>query len=415
MNKAILFSFLAAFLWLGEAFAQCESPGSPPAAAGSVTAAQASDVTSMTESLKSSYSEDIDTATESLMDSLAKMEQSIMDTLNALWTNWEKALRDMTEQLHAGTVDATRQFTTNQDASDMTQTALDLQQKELEAKQRYQPTGQACRFDTTAKYLGYGKQVTGAVATGYALDFNKVGANAKGSPASEGEAGMKRERWRVYQSKFCDGDANNGAAGCAAGTNNPKANMHVLPSKTIFARETIDLSDADIRDAVTQLMFNITGYRAPDLIPVGALKSAIGLEQRQKNREYMAQMDAVGALAYSVVAERAPGKEAPEIQAARVARGVLTASPKPSEREIRESIVEELWDPVYFVQLSDSPATIPQKELYLKAYSLFMLYNMLEKQEKISNVYAIETANMLNEADHSRHGATSSAPLMGAP
>ncbi len=45
--------------------------------------------------------------------------------------------------------------------------------------------------------------------------------------------------------------------------------------------------------------------------------------------------------------------------------------------------------------LYDNPSTIAQKELYLKAYSLVMLYDMISKQEKISNAYAIETAAIL--------------------
>ena len=425
MNKIKLFFFVFLLMAPVPGFAQCEPPGVAGAAAGAVTGEQAADVTAMVDSLESSYSEDTDTATETLMDSLDEMETSILDKLDEFWNNWQTQMKLMTKQMNASVVDSSRQFASNYDASDLTGAATNIQMTEYEAKKRYQPTDEACRFDTTAVSAAYAEGVTNAVTEGYALDFNAVGNTtdlaSAGSPTgmsagaatAVGEADLKKQRWKIYQQKFCDGQANNGAAGCAASGNNPKANMHVLPSKTVFGKETIDLSDADTRDAVTQLMFNITGYQVPELISTKALKSAAGLQQRQEDREYIAQMDAVGALAYSVVADRAPGQAAPGIFASRIARGVWNASPKPSKREIRESIVEQLWDPSYYLHLYDFPGTIKQKELYLKAYSLTLLYDMIEKQEKISNVYAIETANLLEDTDHSRGAVSASAPLTG--
>ena len=87
------------------------------------------------------------------------------------------------------------------------------------------------------------------------------------------------------------------------------------------------------------------------------------------------------------------------------------ASPTPSLREIRQSIIEQLWDPNFYKNLDDNPTTTAQKELYLKAYGLVMLYDMIEKQEKISNAYAIETAALLERAQHARNGFTAETPL----
>jgi hypothetical protein len=284
-----------------------------------------------------------------------------------------------------------------------------IQKKQNEAKKQYQPNGQGCQFDTTARYMAQSAAVSKAMTTGYSVDFNKVGNNKSGSPGAAGPAALQKTRWETYKTKFCDGDSNNGKAGCATG--NALANAHVLPSKTIFDKETIDMTDADVREAVNQLMFNITDYEASDPILAKSQKSASGLQQRRENREYLAQMDAVGALAYSVIAERVPGKVAAEIQELRQKMGIQQPSAHPSAREIRQSVVEQLWDPGYYKALYDGPSTISQKEIYLKAYSLVLLYNMIEKQEKISNVYAIETANMLDAFDKSRHNVSSSAPV----
>ncbi len=85
--------------------------------------------------------------------------------------------------------------------------------------------------------------------------------------------------------------------------------------------------------------------------------------------------------------------------------------PPPASREVRRSIIEQLWDPSYYKNLYDNPSTIAQKELYLKAYGLVMLYDMISKQEKISNAYAIETANILNGSQYGRATTTASTPL----
>jgi hypothetical protein len=390
------------------AFAQCENPGTASNAATAVEADEAADVSAMVSAIKKSWSADL-TTLRTLMGLTGNngMGDMFMDKLNWFWGQWGGALKDMTAQLSAGTLDQTKQLSALNDAGNTLSTALEVQKERVAAKARYQPTVQACRFDTTATSMAASREISKALAAGYALDFLKIGNNQKNSIASTGPGGVTKARWPIYQSKFCDGNAENSKnAGCT-GTNNATANMDVLPSRTIFSKETIDLAKDDTREAVNQMLFNITGYAAPDPIVLTALPSSTGLPQMQMNREYLAQMDAAGALAYSVVAERAPGTLAPKIKEMRERRGIMDASDKPSSREIRESIVEQLWDPDYYKDLYDNPGTIAQKELYLKAYSLVMLYDLIAKQEKISNAYAIETAIMLNNLSAPVRGSVS--------
>ena len=167
----------------------------------------------------------------------------------------------------------------------------------------------------------------------------------------------------------------------------------------------IDLEAAD------SMIFNVTGYQVPEPIVAGALGTTAGIEQMFMRREYMAQMSAAGSLLYSAMADRAPGVEALSVQMMRQMMGAPNPSLKPSVREIRQSIIEQLWDPNFYKNLGDNPATMAEKELYLKAYGLTMLYDMISKQEKISTAYAVETATLLETLQHSRAGFTSHAPL----
>ena len=379
-------------------FAQCENPGAPESAANTVDANQSAQLNLMMANLQLLYTTSMEAVQAALSDSMAELLQP----QNWFWERWFYAWRDMTKQLVSSELDETRQLGSILDANNSSKAALLIQNEQADAKKRYQPTDQACIFDTTARYMSQSSILKNAISTGYSLDFSMIGNNKVGFPAQYGSTFLQNTRWDLYKTKFCDMTTNNGYAGCIAPT--PATNTHIMPSKTLFARETIDITNPDTRDAITELIYNITGYEAPDPIMVSALTSLVGLQQRQINREYIAQMDAVGALVYSVVADRIPGRtlpgaagEAPEIRDMRLKMGIAFAdtSLTPSAREIRQAIVEQLWDPGYYKELYDAPSTITQKEVYLKAYSLVMLYDMISKQEKISNVYAIETANIL--------------------
>ncbi|MFH1158404.1 MAG: hypothetical protein V1721_05915 [Pseudomonadota bacterium] len=396
------------------AFAQCEDVGAPNASADTVDANQFAQINAMLAALQAVYTAEMAAAQVALFIEM----DALLQPQDWFWERWFHGWQDMTKQLSSSELDETRQLGSALDANNATNAALMVQMEQANAKKRYQPTDQACVFDTTARYMSQSSALRDAVSTGYSLDFSMIGNNQVGFPAQYGAASLHNVRWNVYQTLFCDMTSNNGFAGCPAAT--PATNAHILPSMTLFARETIDMTDPNTQAAVTELIYNITGYAAPDPIMVSALSSITGLQQRQTNREYITQMDAVGALVYSVVADRVPGRtvpgvagEAPEIRDMRTKMGIGLAdsSLTPSVRETRQAIVEQLWDPGYYKELYDSPSTITQKEVYLKAYSLVMLYDIIAKQEKISNVYAIETANMLEKIDHVRGNGMDYQPL----
>ncbi|MEZ0225637.1 MAG: hypothetical protein ACAH83_13860 [Alphaproteobacteria bacterium] len=330
-----------------------------------------------------------------LIRALDLMEDTILNKLRQFWDRWLFALKDMTAQLSGSLNDGTRHLDSLFDSSNETENARMLQEVEFNAKKQYQTTDQGCRFDTSARYMNSAMRTGTFVSQGLTKDLNIEANNAAGSPGAAGQASVDNSRWGIYQSTFCDAVSNGGYPGCAAA--GPRPNGDTQPSKTLFGKETIDMTNADDRRAVEALTYNITGFEVPDPFALNVLLSPQGKEQRARNREYMAQMDAVTSLVTSLVGERTPGPASPEIQQLRNKMGITDASANPSEREIRQSVIEQLWDPNYWVDLGDSPATIKQKELYLQAYNVLMLYKIIEKTEKISNAYAIETANMLNK------------------
>lgn len=387
-----------------DAFAQCETPGSTMTTATStVIPAQAAAITAMQTTLSALYTATTTASSAALIASLEAMETALNQRMRQFWRDWDEALKAMTTQLNAGVSDQARQMSSLFDSSNLTETARGFQRREFEARQNFRPTEEGCRFDTTARYMSEASGVTRAATNLMAQQTSSIANNNAGTPAANGPQGVVRSRFEEYRNRFCDHLSNGGNTACG-GTSGTAPNAHIMPSVTLFGRETLDMTNADTETAVKELIYNITGFVPPEVIDTRVLNGSSGKEQRQDNRKYLAQMDAVNALGFSIVAERAPGRASTEVQEIRQRVGVNDASGNASEREIRQSVMEQLWDPGYYVGLTDGATSVSQKEVFLQAYNLMLLYRMFEKAEKIANAQAIEAGNILDKKAESLRG-----------
>lgn len=350
---------------------------------------------------------------------LGYMDITMRKRLDDFWHDLRNALAAMTTQIYSSGINTARLIASINDAGGISTGALGHQDMEIDAKLQHVVSDESCQFDTVATNLGVARAVSTAVTNAYADEFNAIGNGRVGTPGQSGGS-FRNMRFQLYKNKFCDIYSNGGAAPCSlaarqeepetasssliksAGAQSTPAqpaqpNAAVTPGKTIFAQDTIDMSDPDTREAARELIFNITGYEPPPLIPAKALESAPGREQMLMNREYLTQMDVVSSLAWGVIADRAPSAASTQVQQMRQKAGQPNASLNPSERETIQAIVDNLSKPEYYVNLGDSGGTITQKEVYLKAYNAMLLYKLIEKQEKISAAYAVETANMVKK------------------
>lgn len=405
-----------------KAQAQCEAPGTTAATAATVVASQTAAIAAMEVALTSLYISTTTASSATMISLLEGMETIINNRMRRFWDDWEDALKAMTIQINATVSDQARQMSSLFDSSNLTETSRELQVREWEAHQNYAPTDAGCRFDTAANFMATAGRTSRAVTTALSQELTATGTNRAGTPAAQGPGGVKKARFEEYRSRFCDHLSNGGGTACG-GSSATAPNAHIMPSVTFFGRDTIDMSNKDTEIAVKELAYNITGYEVPDVIDPAVLESPQGKEARQNNRAYLAQMDAVNALVFSIIAERSPSPpptsgpgggpiNAAAISQMRQSMGVTDVSENPSEREIRQSIIEQLWDPRYYVGLTDASTSISQKEVFLQAYNLMLLYRMYEKAERISNAYAIETANMLDKkADPMREGGQRYVPV----
>lgn len=415
-SKRLLGLALAASIFVAaprEAAAQCEVPGTTMATAGGIVASQTAAITAMTTTLTTLYITTTTASSATMISLLEGMENIIQARMRKFWEDWEDALKSMTIQVNAGVADQSRQMSSLFDSSNLTDTARTLQRAEVQAHQTYAPTEAGCRFDTFAISRSQAGRVSRAMSTALAAQMTDYGNAKAGTPAASGGQGaVLKSRFDTYRSRFCDSDSNGGGAACGS-TSAAAPNAHILPSVTLFGKETLDMTDENTRVAVTELAYNITGYQPPATIDPKVLESPQGKESRQNNRGYLAQMDAVNALIFSIVGERTPvqslasesGGEVNNsqyVQQMRQRMGIGNASANASEREIRQAVMEQLWDPSFYVNLTTDANGISQQEVFLQAYNLMLLYRMQEKVEKISNAYAIEAGNMLDKKYESK-------------
>ncbi|MBI1215042.1 MAG: hypothetical protein GC185_04385 [Alphaproteobacteria bacterium] len=393
------------------AAAQCELPGTTMAtAAGIVTADTASlngQFLAPVGALPVIYEAQLYIAQSVLYTKLSDQEDTILKRMDDFWTDWLKALQDMTAQINASKNDTVRQTNSLFDSSDENKNARDMQELEAKARKQFQPNDPGCRFDSMAPYMATTTRTLPKVVTALGNDQDDLGSAKKGTPAAKGPGEVQKVEWANYVALFCNPDANGGSAGCT--TAGAMEDADVLPSKTLLGNLTYDFSSGSgatvdgktlskgqvQKVALDTLLRNITGYQPAVPVPTDALKNAAQQQRRLAQRGYSAQMNTVMALADSIEAEHTPGPDASEVQALRQRMGVTTPSANPSARELRQAVLEQLWDPAYYVGLGDAPATATQKEVYLEAYNLMLLYKLVDKEEKISNVYAVEAANTL--------------------
>jgi len=340
---------------------------------------------------------------------LGYMDVRMRTRLDRFWGDLYKGLKALTSQMHTADINNTRLLSSIHDAASMSLAALLHQNDEVKAKKQFIVSDETCQFDTAAKSLGQTQHLSRAVSSAYAQQVSDIGNTKKGTPGGGGMAQFINTRYQIFLGGSCDKKANNGHAPCPVSGAVPGAASS--PSATVFGKLTMDVGapGSPQRAVIPELVMNITGFTPPPLIPPGCLGSAACQETLLKQRGPTAQMDAVTGLIMDVLGDRMPGATSTDIQAVLSNGGSSDASATPSFRETIESVRVHLGDPKYYTNMGEAGGTIAQKELYLKAYNSMLLYRLIEKQEKISNAYAIETANMVakykNEAgQQGEHG-----------
>lgn len=398
-----------------QARAQCEIPTSPAtAASGVVIPAQTAAVSAMTTAITAAVETSTSIARAAMTSGLEVGWLALRDRLNQFWQDQQEAMQGQAAQLSAATLDQTRQLGSAADASVASAAARTIQKLEFDARRKYVPTDEGCRFDTTGPYLGRAISVSRGVASAGTGEIIGDMDGQEGRPAAQGAAADFAARARQNRSLFCNPLANGDQALCAEDAGE-FADAHVLPSRSLLGSDTYDVTDPRTVPAINELVKNLSGYRPATPVSRREMGSASQRESRMEDRAVQAQTDAAAGMLWGIAGERMPAGEAPEIEEMRLRLGGSRPSSSPSEYEIGQQIVEQLWDPAYYANLQDAPGATAQKQIYLRAYAVMQLYKLIEKTERLANVYAIQTANMIERTGRGRGGVSGGAGRSSAP
>lgn len=406
-------------------FAACELGIPMQATANATLTTVETQITTMGETIKGLAEAKLTWSEESIEMNIARLEKAFVDEIKGLGEKLiEEGLKPYTAQRVSSKLLANVQKSKAIDSDNLQDNKAAQEDLQYDSIGEYKPTNQDGRFESKSIYLKIADKYRRTASVMLTQLLSDIGANKEGYSTGRGPDAFVAKRWEVYQ-KFCDPTDGKGNNGCEIEESNVdqyKVNLHTTPSKLLFANHTLKLGGEDdesyLLEALKELIFNVTGYTNKESLITDAADSAVGREKMVKAREYLAQSDAVNSLIYSIVGERFPSPvdetlgspESHPVYKTREALGVTNPSTTPSFYEVRQSFVEELRTPEYYMDLIDVENTIHKKEVYLKAYGLILLGQIIEKQEKISNAYAIETANMLqNNSILEDRGITSSS------
>lgn len=340
---------------------------------------------------------------------LLNAELRLRTKMVSWWQGFNLALRGNAAQEYAGYLDQTRNLLSVRDAALQVETVRLLGGIELDSIRTHQPTAFSCQIDTAAKSAGRAQHISRAITLAAEADSTALGTNMVGSLSEPGGASYLSHRVTKFQDLFANPEAN-GARIIAHAVSPSMYDADVLPGRTLLGRYTLDLSSINRVEAMRALSENLTMFRAGEVVP-GA--RGTGGQVLLKNREALAQMNAVMAIPMRILSERAPGEAAPHIMQMRhsSAANATDISPTPSKREIRQAIVENVTDLKFHYGLNDTPVSASQKELYLQGFNLTLLYELIEKTEMIGTAFAIQGTNLLDVEMPARSGAATSAPF----
>jgi|GEM_PF-1371898 len=242
----------------------------------------------------------------------------------ARWWN-EKgrfAFQDMTTQLHASVIDQTRQMQSMADTHDISKSARDLQNKEIEAKARVAPNERTCSAASSPPALAHGGSTANALSKALTNDLIAETNATTSITAPTTRTEDANRRLETYCEFFLDPDDNASRNGCPSPTTAGQLPDGDVNVENILFKDTIDFAEEPQRLAATALLRNLIYPNVQEVPPDG-------FDQKPEGRQWILQQEhfkAIRTIASDVVTSIMSRRMAlPETAAA----GVMIPPPAP--------------------------------------------------------------------------------------
>jgi len=368
-----------------------------------------STIMALWNSLLSSY----ETAVNNGID---EAEDNLTDWIDMYW--WYDArptMQDMTGQLVTADVDQTRAIGSFFDAQQQNTHHLAQQLAEVDAHRSSRPGEQVCvvgtmgggmtRASTFRRSMGTAmSQEHAAISTNRRYDFGTVAPRLS---TADGRGLDSEARWSEYVTRYCDTADNAGAAGCAAMGSTPGFDVNV--TDMIFSKDTIDMTDANIRASLKELSRNLLEPIVMEPIPASVIGDVgtgiIGVSQGRLNMLQRRSLAAQRLLTYEafdhILARRMPGSrlnEGPDnfVRNMRERSGsnVADIAANPSYEEVVNAIISERFRTgVYHNDLISDPAVVKSELVTLQAWHVIQQHDQLDLLDRFAMLLAAQVAN----------------------
>lgn len=208
------------------------------------------------------------------------------------------------------------------------------------------------------------------------------------------------KRWDAYIARYCEKDENNGNSGCTS--DKSFAGEDVDVSSTLFAKETIDLSDDDVRKSVSDLVTNIAEPFVKDFSVGNVSESEEGRNAVLDAESYRAKRQVVYDAVNHIVSRRTPGSQLGQyiFELRRDAGiGVENISSNPSYNEIMQVMTNERFrNGKYATSQIDEPENNQRERVIQNIYFLMQMDDMLEIMDKEAMVLTAQISSTIKEA-----------------
>jgi len=334
-----------------------------------------------------------------------EVEQNIVKWWDEFWFyNLRPAMQAMTIQMNVADADQSRVMGSFGDAMDLNRTNLALAQSEIASHRALRPSENECVAATVSGGMAHAAAIRKAYNSAAPVEALSRSNNETGTPGAGGTGQDMSARWATYVSRYCDKAMNGGKAGCASSS--PFAGRDIDVAGEIFAKDTIDVRDADTKRIVDDMVANLAEPFVPNPVSQSLTKTAEGREYILDLNAYKTKRQVIYDALYYIVSRRVPGGSAMGDYIAPMRQMMSTAgtsgldgsyiSDSPSHNEIMEVMMSERFRTgTYGTEQVSDPEANGREAVIQQAFMAISMSDTLDLMDRYSLLLAAQVGEQV--------------------
>lgn len=362
-------------------------------AIGTVSASVTSAITSATSAISAAMSTAMASFSAIVSEKVLEITASLIDAVQSVWNlNLNPAMKDMGSQLTIITADQSRAIGSFADAANLIRVREKFREERIRGHLEQRPGESVCVAGTVTGGLTRAASLLRAYNAAAPAEHAGRSGNKVGTPGATGSGAAVKADFQNYINRYCNADGNNGASGCSE--NAPFAGQDLNVGGVIFSKDTIDMTDADTKRTVDDMIARLAEPFVKDPVVAGAVDSAPGQQQILAGEAYKAKRQLVYDSLYHVVSKRIPGSKMGDfVRPLRLEAGINSSqiSPNPSHNEIMHAMMSERFRSGRYAQkMIDEPENSKRESVVQQAFQLMQMSDQLDLMDRYSLLLAAQ-------------------------